>query len=233
MENTTIGFEEKNIRRSALVSDIAIGMSDGLTVPFALAAGLSVVTDSADIILLAGIIAVVAGAASMGIGGYYATKSEMADEENELMKDESKTVQAPSKSKEEIKAFYANLGLPEEVQQQATEEILKDKEQWVDTMTKYEAIVKTNPKQAVRSGLNIALAYIAGGLIPLSPYLFFAKPMEALKTSVVVTLICLFLFGWIKSKITGMTPWTGALRASIFGALAAGGAFLVARLFEA
>jgi VIT1/CCC1 family predicted Fe2+/Mn2+ transporter len=98
---------------------------------------------------------------------------------------------------------------------------------------KYElGLEKPNPKRARNSALNIGISYIAGGLVPLSPYFFVASPVDGLKLSVVFTLICLFIFGYFKSKITGVSPIWGALRVTLIGALAAGAAFAVAKLFE-
>jgi VIT1/CCC1 family predicted Fe2+/Mn2+ transporter len=120
------------------------------------------------------------------------------------------------------------------MQLKATEEISKDKKQWVDFMMKYElGLDKPDPKRATKSALNIGLSYAAGGLVPLSPYLFLDTPTEALKISVVFTLICLFIFGFFKSRITGVNQWWGALRTTMIGAVAAGAAFGVAKLFEA
>src|SRR5213075_529393 len=134
---------------------------------------------------------------------------------------------------DETKEFFANIGLSKELQEKATEEIAQDKKQWVDFMMKYElGLEKPDPKRAGKSALNIGLSYIAGGLVPLSPYFFVDSPTEGLKISVLVTLLCLFIFGWFKSRITGVQPWWGALRVTLIGAVAAGAAFGVAKLFQ-
>jgi VIT1/CCC1 family predicted Fe2+/Mn2+ transporter len=118
------------------------------------------------------------------------------------------------------------------MQEQATNEVIKDKKKWVEFMMKYElGLEKPDPKRALKSGLNISLSYAVGGLVPLSPYFFTDMPITALKYSAILTLICLFIFGWLKSKFTGVNPWAGALRVTIIGALAAGAAFFVASLF--
>jgi VIT1/CCC1 family predicted Fe2+/Mn2+ transporter len=133
----------------------------------------------------------------------------------------------------ETKEFFANIGLSEDLQNRATEEISQDKDRWVHFMMKYElGLEKPDPKRATRSALNIGLSYIAGGVIPLSPYFFIDDSVEALKISVIATLICLFVFGYFKSKITGVNPWMGALKVMLIGALAAAAAFGVAKLFE-
>ncbi|MES1224622.1 MAG: VIT1/CCC1 transporter family protein, partial [Bacteroidota bacterium] len=134
----------------------------------------------------------------------------------------------------ETKEFFANIGLSEEIQNKATEEIAQDKDKWVDFMMKYElGLGKPDPKRARNSALNIGLSYIAGGLVPLTPYFFVTHPLDGLKLSVEFTLICLFIFGYFKSKVTGINPWAGAVRVMLIGALAAGAAFAVAKLFEA
>ena len=125
------------------------------------------------------------------------------------------------------------LGLDEKLQQEATEQIAKDKDKWVEFMMKHElGLEQPDPKRATKSALNIGLSYIAGGIIPLSPYFFIDHAPDALKYSVIATLICLFVFGYFKSKITGINPWWGALRVTAIGAMAAAAAFGVAKLFE-
>ena len=134
---------------------------------------------------------------------------------------------------EETKEFFANIGLSPALQQQATDEIAQDKDRWVEFMMKYElGLEKPDPKRATKSALNIGLSYIAGGIIPLSPYFFIADSTQALKISVIATLICLFVFGYFKSKITGVNPVWGALKVTLIGAVAAAAAFGVAKLFE-
>ena len=134
---------------------------------------------------------------------------------------------------EETRDFFASIGLSEELQDRAAEEISKDKKQWVDFMMKYElGLNKPDPKRATKSAMNIGLSYAVGGLVPLSPYFFAHSPADGLKISAAVTLLCLFVFGFFKSRITGVNPWQGALRVMLIGALAAGAAFAVAKLFD-
>lgn len=225
---------EEHLQSSEVIRDVVIGMSDGLTVPFALAAGLSGAIDSTGIIIIAGLAEIAAGSIAMGLGGYLAGKTETDHYNSELKREYEEVEKLPHREKEEVKDFFANLGLSKELQEQATNEVIKDKEKWVDFMMKYElGLEKPDPKRALKSGLNIGLSYIVGGLVPLSPYFFLDEPTAALKYSAVITLLCLFIFGWLKSKFTGVNPWEGALRVTIIGALAAGAAFFVARLFEA
>jgi VIT1/CCC1 family predicted Fe2+/Mn2+ transporter len=225
---------EEHLQSSEVIRDVVIGMSDGLTVPFALAAGLSGAIDSTGIIIIAGLAEIAAGSIAMGLGGYLAGKTEMDHYRSELKREYDEVERVPHGEKEEVKDFFANLGLSDEIQEQATNEVIKDKEKWVDFMMKYElGLEKPDPRRALKSGLNIGLSYVVGGLVPLSPYFFLNEPTDALKYSAVITLICLFIFGWLKSKFTGVNPWSGALRVTIIGALAAGAAFFVARLFEA
>ena len=232
--DTHLHHEELHSGSSDLIRDVVIGMSDGLTVPFALAAGLSGAIDSNGIIIIAGLAEIAAGSIAMGLGGYLAGKTEMDHYRSELKREYDEVEKVPQREKEEVKEFFANLGLSEEMQEQATNEVIKDKEKWVDFMMKYElGLDKPDPKRALKSGLNIGLSYIVGGLVPLSHYFFTDAPLAALKYSIAFTLICLFIFGWLKSKFTGVNPWAGALRVTIIGALAAGAAFFVASLFEA
>ena len=221
------------MKSSDFLRDVVIGMSDGLTVPFALAAGLSGAVDSNSIIVIAGIAEVAAGSIAMGLGGYLAGKTELEHYQSELKREYEEVENVPDIEKEEVKTFFANIGLSEDMQEKAAEEISKDKKQWVDFMMKHElGLDKPDPKRATKSALNIGLSYGVGGLVPLSPYFFVDTPGEGLKISAALTLICLFIFGFFKSKITGVNPWWGAIRVTLIGALAAGAAFGVAKLFE-
>jgi len=225
--------EEEHLQSSDLLRDVVIGMSDGLTVPFALAAGLTGAVSNSSIIVIAGIAEIVAGSIAMGLGGYLAGKTEQDHYSSELSREYAEVEKVPEMEKKEVKDFFENIGLSEDLQIKATEEIAKDKKQWVDFMMKFElGLDKPDPKRATKSALNIGLSYAVGGIIPLSPYFFIADSREALKFSVVATLVCLFIFGFFKSKITGIPVLPGALKVMLIGALAAAAAFGVALLFK-
>jgi vacuolar iron transporter family protein len=225
--------EEQHLESSDFLRDVVIGMSDGLTVPFALAAGLTGAVANSSIIVIAGIAEIVAGSIAMGLGGYLAGKTEQDHYSSELKREYSEVERVPEMEKREVKEFFENIGLSEELQIQATEEIAKDKKQWVDFMMKFElGLDKPDPKRATKSALNIGISYAVGGIIPLSPYFFINDSREALKFSVIATLVCLFIFGYFKSKITGVPVLSGALKIMLIGALAAAAAFGVATLFK-
>ncbi len=222
---------ESHLKSSDMLRDIVIGMSDGLTVPFALAAGLSGAVSSSAIIVIAGIAEICAGSIAMGLGGYLAGKTEQDHYSSEQAKEYDEVENLRYKELEETKEFFASIGLSPALQEQATAEIAQDKHRWVDFMMKYElGLEKPDPRRATKSALNIGLSYIAGGIIPLSPYFFISNAPEALVISIVATLICLFVFGYFKSKITGVNAWMGALQVTMIGAMAAAAAFGVAKL---
>ncbi len=224
---------ESHLQSSDMLRDIVIGMSDGLTVPFALAAGLSGAIHESNIIVIAGIAEIAAGSIAMGLGGYLAGKTEQDHYQSEVKREYDEIENLRHREIEETKEFFANIGLSKDLQNQATAEISQDKDRWVDFMMKYElGLDKPDPKRATKSALNIGLSYIAGGIIPLSPYFFIDDATEALQFSVIATLICLFIFGFFKSKITGVNAWMGAIRVTMIGAIAAAAAFGVAKLFQ-
>jgi vacuolar iron transporter family protein len=226
---------EEHMQSSAILTDIVIGMSDGLTVPFALAAGLSgaVGHDHINLIWIAGLAEIAAGSIAMGLGGYLAGKTEVDHYNSELKREYEEVEKVPEVEKEEVKEFFSKLGLSEDVQVQAVEEMTRDKEKWVDFMMKYElGLDKPDPQRARKSAFNIGVSYIVGGLIPLCPYFFVSEALNGLKISAVITLICLFIFGYFKSKMTGVHPLGGAIRVMVIGALAAGCAFAVAKLIQ-
>jgi vacuolar iron transporter family protein len=231
--DTHLHHTEEHLESSDLIKDIVIGMSDGLTVPFALAAGLSGAVHDTGIIVIAGIAEIAAGSIAMGLGGYLAGRTESDHYENERRREYYEVEHLRHREVAETKEFFAALGLSEELQDRATAEISSDTDRWVDFMMKFElGLEKPDPKRAHRSAFNIGLSYVVGGLVPLSPYFFVDEPLSALRISVVVTLLCLFVFGWFKSKLTGVPQLTGGLRVMLIGALAAGAAFAIARLLE-
>ncbi|MBS1948976.1 MAG: VIT1/CCC1 transporter family protein [Bacteroidetes bacterium] len=224
---------EEHMQSSDILRDIVIGMSDGLTVPFALAAGLSGAVQNTNLIVIAGIAEIAAGSIAMGLGGYLAGKTENDHYTSELKREYEEVEKVPEKEKEEVREFFEGLGFNEQLQDLAVEEMTKDKDKWVDFMMKYElGLDRPDPARARKSAFNIGASYIVGGLIPLSPYFFVESGIEGLRISAVITLICLFVFGYFKSKMTGVNPFSGALRVAIIGALAAGCAFGVARLIQ-
>ncbi len=225
---------EEHSRSSDFLRDIVIGMSDGLTVPFALAAGLSGAVNNTSLIIIAGLAEVAAGSIAMGLGGYLAGQTEVDHYNAELRREYDEVENLPEKEKEEVREFFESLGLSKEVQQQAVAEVIKDKDVWVDFMMKHElGLERPDEKRARKSAFNIALSYIVGGLVPLTPYFFVSNTLQGLQISAVITLISLFAFGYYKSKMTGVSPVTGALKVMFIGALAASAAFTIARLIEA
>jgi VIT1/CCC1 family predicted Fe2+/Mn2+ transporter len=224
---------EVHLKSSELLRDIVIGMSDGLTVPFALAAGLSGAVSNTGIIVVAGIAEIAAGSIAMGLGGYLSGKTEQDHYQSELNREYHEVEHKRPMEIAETREFFANIGLSEELQEKATEEIAKDKDRWVHFMMKYElGLDKPDPARARKSGFNISMSYAVGGLIPLAPYFFIDQVMPALKISAILTMLSLFIFGFFKSKITGINPWIGAFRVTIIGAAAAAAAFGVAKIFE-
>ncbi len=225
---------EKHFKSSDLVTDIVIGMSDGLTVPFALAAGLSGAVHDTHIIVIAGLAEVAAGSIAMGLGGYLAGKTEIDHYMAEQKREEWEVDNLPEKEKEEVREIFAGMGMTEATQRQVVEEMAKDKEKWVDFMMRYElGLEKPDAKRARNSAMNIGLSYVVGGLVPLSPYFFSSTPADGLKYSAIITVICLFIFGFFKAKATGQNALGGAIRVMLIGSVAAAAAFFIARLFNA
>jgi VIT1/CCC1 family predicted Fe2+/Mn2+ transporter len=224
---------EKHFTSSETVRDIVIGMSDGLTVPFALAAGLSGAVDYTWIIITAGLAEVAAGSIAMGLGGYLAARTDAEHYASERAREERETVEMPEEEAAEVAHVFQGYGLPEEAVETVVDAIRSDRRRWVDFMMKFElGLEEPDPKRARTSALTIALSYIAGGLIPLAPYFFFRVAHTALLVSVVVTLLALSVFGYVKGRFTARRPWRSAWQTAAVGALAAGAAFGIAMLIE-
>lgn len=224
---------EKHFKATETVRDIVIGMSDGLTVPFALAAGLSGAVDSTTIVVTAGFAEIAAGSIAMGLGGYLAAKTESEHYYAERQRELEETQNLPEIETEEVADVFRNYGLRDEEFQSVVNAIRADKNRWVDFMMRFElGLEKPNPSRARVSALTIALSYIVGGLIPLSPYLLIFSIHRALAISVIVTLLALLIFGIIKGKFTGLKPFRGGFQTLIVGGLAASAAFIIARLIQ-
>ena len=233
MQDILSHHHEHHSAGSDFLKDIVIGMSDGLTVPFALAAGLSGAVNNTNLIVIAGLAEIAAGSIAMGLGGYLAGQTEMDHYNAELRREYKEVEYVPEKEKEEVREFFDSLGLSREVQEKAVTELTKDKDKWVNFMMKYElGLDKPDEKRAQKSAFNIGMSYIVGGLVPLMPYFFVSTTGEGLRLSAVITLVCLFIFGYFKSKMTGVSPVTGALKVMLIGAIAAAVAFSIARLIE-
>ena len=224
---------EQHSNSPDVLKDIVIGMSDGLTVPFALAAGLSGAVNNTGLIVIAGLAEIAAGSIAMGLGGYLAGQTEMDHYNAELRREYDEVERLPHQEKEEVREFFESLGLSTEVQQKAVHELTRNKDLWVEFMMKYElGLDKPDEKRARKSAFNIGMSYIVGGLVPLLPYFFAKTADQGLQISAVITLICLFIFGFFKSKLTGVDPVSGALKVMMIGALAALAAFGIARMIE-
>ena len=222
---------EKHFTASETVRDVVIGMSDGLTVPFALAAGLSGAVDTTSVIIAAGLAEVAAGAIAMGLGGYLAAKTDAEHYDNEREIEIRETYEIPEKEREEVAIVFREYGLPEATVQEVVNGISSDRDRWVDFMMRFElGLEKPDRTRARDSALTIAFSYIAGGMIPLSPYFFINSIHTALLVSVVVTLVALGVFGYIKGRFTGSTPFRSAWQTIGVGGLAATAAFTLAKL---
>jgi VIT1/CCC1 family predicted Fe2+/Mn2+ transporter len=224
---------ETHFEGSETVRDVVLGMSDGLTVPFALAAGLSGAVASSRVIVVAGVAELAAGAIAMGLGGYLAARSETDTWHSELRREREEVVEVPAEEKEEVLKVFKGWGLEGATLQAATDAVCADHDRWVDFMMREELnLSEPDPKRARMSALTIGGSYVAGGAIPLSPYLFHVPVTTALAASVGVTLVALAVFGGFKGRLTGRPPAAEALRTVLVGALASGAAYALARLIS-
>lgn len=224
--------QEEHFEQSDIIKDVVIGMADGLTVPFALAAGLSGVVDSNAIIVTAGIAEICAGSIAMGLGGYLAGRTEIEHYNSELKREYAEIITHYETEKREVREIFAEYGLSPESQKLIVDEMAKDEDKWVEFMMRYElGLEKPDEKRATKSALNIGISYIIGGIIPLSGYIFSSNPLNGLIYSSIITVLCLFVFGYFKSKLTGQNAISGALKTTLIGVIAAGAAFTIAKLF--
>ncbi len=221
---------EKHFTSSETVRDIVIGMSDGLTVPFALAAGLSGAVSSTSLIITAGLAEVAAGAIAMGLGGYLAARTDVEHFQSERAREEHETQTLPEIEAEEVAQVFREYGLTEDQLAIVVKAICSDRNRWVDFMMKFElGMFEPDSRRARNSAFTIAASYVAGGLVPLAPYFFLRSIHAALIGSVIVTLIALFVFGYIKGRFTTNRPLRSAWQTVLVGGLAATAAFIIAK----
>jgi VIT1/CCC1 family predicted Fe2+/Mn2+ transporter len=223
---------ERHFRANATVRDIVIGMSDGLTVPFALAAGISGVAGAeTKIVVLAGLAEIAAGSIAMGLGGYLAAQTDAEHYDTEKLRENWEIDHLPDREKEEVADIFRGYGMDDVHIKPILDAMANNRAQWLDFMMRFElGLEPPDPKRARVSALTIGLSYIVGGFIPLTPYILIPNLTAALFVSVVVTLIALFLFGYIKGSFTGTKPLRSGFQTVLVGGLAAGAAFLLARL---
>jgi VIT1/CCC1 family predicted Fe2+/Mn2+ transporter len=224
---------ERHFTATETVRDVVIGMSDGLTVPFALAAGLSGAVASTGIVVTAGLAEIAAGSIAMGLGGYLAARTDLEHYRSERRRETEETQTLPDKETEEVLDIFRAYGLTDQQSAPVVAAIRADQDRWVDFMMRFElGLEAPNPKRAMRSAVTIAGSYIVGGLIPLWPYMILTTGSSALWTSIAVTLAALLVFGHVKARFTGLQRLRGALQTVLVGGLAAAAAFSIARLIE-
>jgi len=224
---------ELHFTSSNFVRDVVIGMSDGLTVPFALAAGLSGAITNPRFIVIGGLAEVAAGSIAMGLGGYLAARGDAEHYEQEKAREYEEIEEIPEEEKAEVSRVFQNYGLTAAESEPVVEALSKRPDAWVDFMMRFElGLEEPDPKRAVTSAGTIAASYVAGGLIPLSPYIVLNNAYRGLVVSAIVTLLALGVFGFIKGRFTGTSAFRSALQTMVIGGVAAGVAFALAKLIS-
>lgn len=221
---------EYHFSSSEFIRDIVIGMSDGLTVPFALAAGLSGSVASTAIVVTAGFAEIVAGSIAMGLGGYLAAKTDAEHYQSELEREYLEVSEVPMVEMSEVMDIFQSYGVSELESEVIAKTLIKNPDSFVNFMMRFElGLEKPHPKRALTSAMTIAIAYMVGGLIPLSPYIFMRNLNSAFLVSIVVTHIALAAFGYVKGRFTGTTPTRSAVQTVLIGGIAAAAAFFIAK----
>jgi len=222
---------ETHFEASDTVRDVVIGMADGLTVPFALAAGLTgTAAATSKLVVIAGLAEIAAGSIAMGLGGYLAARTDRDHYASERARELRETIELPQKERDEVADVFRSFGMTEEHIKPVVEAISADQNRWVDFMMRFElGFEEPDPLRARNSAITIAGSYILGGMVPLSSYMLLDNMQSALLASVAVTLLALFAFGYVKGKMTGISPFRGGLQTVIIGGLASAAAFGLAR----
>lgn len=225
--------QESHVTSSNIVRDIIIGMADGLTVPFALTAGLSGVLDSNHLIIVSGVSEIAAGCISMGLGGFLAGQTEVEHYDSELRREYEEVERVPETERKEVEEIFISMGVDAALSKQVTTQISQDKHKWVDFMMRFElGLDRPDKNRAYQSAITIALAYLAGGFIPLFPYLVTSNNQHGFYWSCGITILALIVFGYFKSKVTGQPLLKGTLKVAFTGILAAAAAFIIAKMIS-
>jgi VIT1/CCC1 family predicted Fe2+/Mn2+ transporter len=224
---------EPHFMASDIVHDMVIGMSDGLTVPFAIAAGMSGAAVPATIVVTAGLAEIAAGSISMGLGGYLSGRTDAEHYAAERQREIQETRKVPELETQEVADILRDLGLEEDQIMPVTLAIRKDRDRWVDFMMRFElGLEEPDPKRALHTALTIGLSYSISGFIPLAPYILMHSVTFALYVSIGTTLLSLLVFGYTKGYVTGVDALRSALQTALIGGLAAASAFAMARLIS-
>ncbi len=227
------GVSEAHFTATDTVRDIVIGMSDGLTVPFALAAGISGAVAATGIVVVAGLAEIAAGSISMGLGGYLAARTELEHYRTERKREWNETKDVPATEREEVAEIFRSYGIREEVVGTVVDAVASDRNRWVDFMMRFElGLEEPRPRRAMQSAGTIGMSYAVGGMIPLAPYVLIHEIRPALLTSIAVTMLSLLVFGYVKARVTGTGRFRGALQTFLIGGIAATVAFALARLIS-
>lgn len=222
---------EKHFTAGNFVRDVVIGMSDGLTVPFALAAGLSGAVQNTRLIVVGGLAEIAAGSIAMGLGGYLAARGDAEHYEQEREREEREVREIPEEEKAEVNLVFQAYGMTKEESTPVVEALSRRPDAWVDFMMRFElGLEEPDPRRALTSAATIAGSYVAGGMIPLSPYILLSSASRGLVLSAVVTLAALGIFGYMKGRFTGTHPLRSASQTMVIGGLAAAAAFVLAKL---
>ena len=230
---STHAHPEKHFEGSATVRDLIIGLSDGLTVPFALAAGLSGAAASSHIVVTAGLAEITAGAISMGLGGYLAGRSEVEHYQTELARERREVRDVPQHEEAEVREVFQRYGLSQVDITPLVAALRAKPDAWVDFMMRFElGLEEPDARRALKSALAIGGAYALGGMIPLSPYMLSSSLESALSASATLTLVALALFGYFRGKFSSAGPWKSCLHTLVVGCLAASTAYALARLLS-
>jgi VIT1/CCC1 family predicted Fe2+/Mn2+ transporter len=224
---------EAHFESSDTVRDVVIGMADGLTVPFALAAGLSGVVASTHLVVIAGLAEIAAGSIAMGLGGYLASRGDSEHYASERKREEMEIVERTRDEEEEIYEIFEEYGVERTASESVLQALKRNPKAWVDFMMRFElGLEEPQPHRARQSAVTIAFSYVVGGLVPLLPYILLNSSSRALVASAVITLLALLIFGAIKGRLTGAGTWRSGLQTVSIGGLAAGAAYGLARLFQ-
>src|ERR1700677_54160 len=225
---------EGHFESTALVRDVVIGMSDGLTVPFALAAGLSGAVNSSHVVVLAGLAEIAAGSIAMGLGGFLAAQGDAEHYASERLREEREIVERTRDEEEEIYEIFEQYGVEQSESKPVLEALKRKPQAWVDFMMRFElGLEEPQRNRASRSAITIALSYVVGGLVPLAPYMVGYSLPTALSASIAITLAALLVFGGVRGRLTGAGTLRSAVQTVLIGGLAAAAAYLLARLLSA
>jgi len=225
--------EDWHTPKGRQIREVVFGMNDGLVSTIGFLAGVTGSIGDSRTVLLTGMASIMAGAISMFIGAYLASKSQKEFFEKELERERREIIEYPEKEKDEIREIFTNHGFTQDEVEMIVRRVTQDKDRWIKFMMRDElGIVDENFDNPLKVGSLMGVSFILGGIPLMFPYLFIRESMNALKFSIAIALLVLFGIGVGKTILTKTSWLKSSVEIVVLGSLAAGIGYILGMFFS-